>query len=332
VIITIRVLFLVCPLVVAMGACAPVPQLPGAYNGPPRIGGGIFTAADGTRLKLRHWGQENKETKAVVLALHGFNDHSFFFDGLGNYLARRDIISYAYDQRGFGTSEGFGTWFGVGAYSRDALDFLGLLKSRHPNVPIYLLGASMGAAVAMVALDGTRHLNKLGVVGLILSAPAVWGRQSMPWYQRVALWLGAHTVPWMKVSGKGLGIQPSDNIKMLMALGRDPLIIKETRISSVFGLVNLMDAGLEAASNIKTPTLILYGTKDEIIPKRAMRIILGRITGPRRVAIYKEGYHMLLRDLSAATVWEDIMHWILNIGKALPSGADQCELERLLDD
>jgi hypothetical protein len=37
-------------------------------------------------------------------------------------------------------------------------------------------------------------------------------------------------LPGLKVTGRGLGITPSDNLEMLRALGRDPLVIKETRI------------------------------------------------------------------------------------------------------
>ena len=42
----------------------------------------------------------------------------------------------------------------------------------------------------------------------------------------------------------------------------------------------------------------------------------------QRVALYDSGWHMLLRDLQAATVWADIAAWIADPGAALPSGAD----------
>jgi acylglycerol lipase len=322
----IRVAFL--SLVIWIAACAPVPHPPGPSTQTPQISGKTFVAADGTRLPLKSWLPENSlPPVAVILALHGFNDYSNFFDDPGDFLTARGIASYAYDQRGFGAAPNRGTWAGAAAYVRDAADAMHALRRQYPKTPLYLLGSSMGGAVAMVALSASDE--KL-VDGLILAAPAVWGRVTMPWYQRVALWLGAHTVPWMTVTGQGLGIIPSDNYEMLVALGRDPLIIKETRIGTIYGLVNLMDAGLAAAPKLPAPALILYGEKDQIIPKLPTRRMLARVPSGARVALYEGGYHMLLRDLPAATVWKDIAHWITNRHGALPSGADARDIQRLL--
>ena len=53
-----------------------------------------------------------------------------------------------------------------------------------------------------------------------------------------------------------------------------------------------------------------------------------RPVGSRR-AFYKSGYHMLLRDTEAKTLWRDIAAWIDDPTKALPSGADK-KAEELL--
>ena len=149
----------------------------------------------------------------------------------------------------------------------------------------------------------------------------------MPFYQRWALWLSAHTVPWMKVTGRGLGIRPSDNIEMLRALGRDPLVIKETRIDSIYGLVNLMDAALVDSSRLDAESLILVGVNDQVIPAAPTRIMLENLPvpppRPRTVAVYDKGFHMLLRDLQRETVWRDIVAWIADPKEPLPSGADR---------
>ena len=171
------------------------------------------------------------------------------------------------------------------------------------------------------------HATKaLPVNGAILVAPAVWGREAMPWYQRVVLWLAANTVPWQKVSGKGLDITPSDNEEMLRALSKDPLVIKETRIDTIWGLTDLMDMGLEASSRINCPTLLLYGKKDEIVPEKAIRIMISRLPkdagGNIKIALYENGYHMLLRDLQGQKVINDIASWVKNRSSPLPSKAD----------
>jgi len=312
-------------------ACTPMIDAPGPGISAPEISTNAIITKDGTRLALRSWLPETSPPKAIILALHGFNDYSSFFDDPGNFLAQRyALASYAYDQRGFGETLKPGTWAGVNAYVEDAKTAIALLKQRHQGVPIFLLGESMGGAVAMSAMasDAPPVVN-----GTILSSPAVWGRVTMPWYQRFALWLGANTLPWMTLTGQGLNIKPSDNIEMLIELGRDPLIIKETRIGTIYGLVNLMDAGLESAARLKGPTLILYGEKDEIVPKTPTAMMIGELPETekyhQRIALYEGGYHMLLRDLPAATVWKDIAAWISDPTAPLPSKADQRDLSIL---
>ena len=310
-------------------ACTPIVKPRGSNIQAPTLREGEFTAADGITLSLRSWLPKGKPS-AVLLALHGFNDHSNFFEAPGNYLKINGIASYAYDQRGFGRSPNRGSWAGVGAYVKDTADALRALRHRYPETPIFLLGTSMGGAVAIVTIETYKTLP---IDGIILSAPAVWARSTMPWYQRFALWLGANTIPWFTLTGRGLGITPSDNTEMLNKLGRDPLVIKETRIGALYGLVNLMDAAFAIAPLFKKiPLLILYGEKDEIIPKRPTFKVIERLGAMSRTALYKGGYHMLLRDLAAEIVWRDIAHWVQDPTAPLPSGADTRNVRALLGD
>ena len=152
---------------------------------------------------------------------------------------------------------------------------------------------------------------------------AVWGWKSMNIFYKAGLWLGAHIIPWATPSGRGFGIKPSDNRDMLIALSKDPHIIKRTRIDSVYGLVNLMDAAYDSAPDITTPALVLYGDNDELIPKKPTYEMLSRLAAPHRVALYDTGYHMLLRDLDAEPVLTDIAAWIKDREAPLPSGRER---------
>ena len=311
-------------------ACAPIVRPPGEPINRPLLAGDFFHTADGLVLPVKSWRPQKDPPRAVLIALHGFNDYSNFFAAPGTFLATRGIASYAYDQRGFGAAPGHGLWPGIDALIADLKTFSGLVRDRHPGTPIYLLGESMGGAVIMVAIaDG----DAPEADGIILAAPAVWGRVTMPWYQRLALWIGVRLMPGAEVTGQGLKITPSDNIEMLKALGRDPLVIKATRVDAIYGLTNLMDRALELSARLKGPALILYGQKDEIIPRKPTQIMLDRlpaaVSGGPRLAVYEDGFHMLLRDLQAETLWRDIAHWIADPASPLPSGAEKGARKRL---
>lgn len=321
--------------IAGLAACAPQFAPAGAQTEPVVLSESVFNTADGLALPVRRWLPANNMPKAVVLALHGFNDYSRAFDkvpdapGVGPYLAERGIAVYAYDQRGFGKSPNAGLWQGRDAMVGDVKAFIALLRQTYPATPVYLLGESMGGAVAIATLaDAVPGF----VDGAILSAPAVWARSTMPVTYRVALWVGVRIMPGFKPSPRGLGYQASDNIEMLRDNGRDPLFIKQTRIDAVYGLSNLMDEALARAGEVQTRTLYLYGAKDEIIPKLPTQEALTNMSGANRrlqVAFYPEGWHMLLRDKQAATVLRDIVAFIDQPNSPLPSRADDQAILRL---
>jgi acylglycerol lipase len=290
-----------------------------------------FVAADGAVLPLRKWlppgDRGGGEAGAVILALHGFNDYSNAFEGPGETWSREGIATYAYDQRGFGAAPKRGLWPGRAALAADAATATQVLRRLYPRTPIYLLGDSMGGAVAVIAMTGESGTPVPDVDGVVLTAPAVWGRPTMGLLPTFALWAGVRLMPGLTLSGRGLEIKPSDNTAMLRALARDPLVIRETRIDTIYGLVDLMDAALASAPLLDAPMLVAYGAKDEIVPKASVRRFVEALPPEpqrrRRLAWYDDGYHMLLRDLEGPVVAADVASWALAPQAPLPSGADR---------
>jgi acylglycerol lipase len=311
-------------LLTGLGACAPRLMAVGEAIYEPRVdivaASTMAVMPDGARLPLRVF--QAKEPRAIIVALHGFNDYGASFEepGPGPWLAAQGITLYAMDQRGFGRAPGRGLWAGDTRMAEDAATFVRLARERHPGLPVYLLGTSMGGAVAMRSMTLAEPPE---VDGLILVAPAVWGWKAMNDFYGAVLWAAARLAPSYTLTGRGLEIMPSDNIEMLRALGRDPLVIKGTQIGTIYGLVNLMESAYDAASHIRVPVLLLYGAKDEIVPappvdkvRRAMLAAGTEVTN----GCYAEGYHMLLRDLQRETVWRDIASWVEDRTQPLPSG------------
>ena len=326
--------FLCLALLGGLGACAPdfergpLAERPGTPPPPQgaRLEADAIITADQTRLALRRWvPRDAATTKAVIVAVHGFNDYSRAFTIPAEFWVRQGIATYAYDQRGFGANRDAGRWAGARTLCRDLVTAVDLVQRAWPGLPVFLLGESMGGAEVLAVMGG----NCAGVAapkpaGVILVAPAVWGRKTMPVLNRVALFVAARLVPSMRFTGSGFHILASDNIPMLLQLGRDPLFIKATRSDTIFGLVDMMDAGYAAPSVGTGPVLILYGAHDELIPVEPMRDVARRLARApgMRLGYYQHGWHMLLRDLEQGRVAGDVAAWIADPKSALPSGAD----------
>lgn len=308
-------------LLLCVAACAPTVQTRGNSVATPILSEGVAIMDDGSRLPLKIWrARPDMEERAVVIGLHGMNDYSNAFAEPGPWFASRGVTVYAYDQRGFGRTAQPGIWAGADLLTADLRTIVPLVAAVHPGKPIFLLGESMGGAVVLATMGGPKPPV---VSGVILSAPAVWGRSTMNPLYRVALWLVPRIAPGERLTGQGLRVQASDNIPMLVALGRDPLVIKGTRADSVAGLADLMDDGLAAAPRLKVPSLVLYGEKDEIIPKAPVEQMVETLGGPHRVAVYPDGWHMLLRDLEREKVWQDILVWMMDRQAPLPSDSEK---------
>jgi acylglycerol lipase len=277
----------------------------------------VFFTRDGLRLGLRHW--EAVNPRAIIIALHGMNDYSRAFAMPAPRWAERGITVYALDQRGFGRSPDAGRWAGADLMRQDLYDIVDVLRVRSPELPIFVLGESMGGAVVMSALQEGPRPN---ADGYILVAPAVWGWSALPLTHRAALWLAANIFPSWTVTGGGLEITPSDNIEMLRENGRDPLFVKATRTDSVYGLVDLMDEAYRAGGALTDASILfVYGGRDEIIPNEATEAVLQSVPDSVDVMRYPEGYHMILRDLAAASRWDDVATWLTNETQQRVAGA-----------
>ena len=276
-----------------------------------------FNLPDGSALAARVW--SHAKPQHIVLGVHGFNDYSKSFEPLARHLVTElQATVYAYDHRGFGANPRAGVWPGSDALVDDLRRIAAQLRERHPDLPLTVIGESMGGAVLLVAAT---EAPGLAADQLVLKAPAVWGAQSMPLYQRLGLYTLNRIAPDMTFTGRGLsslGIRPTDDPEVSRDLSRDPLVIKATRVSSLAGVTELMGRAQSQANLPPQRTLLLYGLRDKIIQPQPVCDWLTNLNSTASVAlkadviVYKEGWHMLTRQLRAREPLEDIAHWLQN--------------------
>jgi acylglycerol lipase len=307
---------------VMLAACSPTVIPAGSTVTSPQLTDKAFVAADGTQLPLAIWPARNGPPKAVLLGLHGFGDYRDAFEEPAKVWAKDGFATYAYDQRGFGASPTRGRWPGTDTLVEDALAVAALVRARHSGVPFYVIGESMGGALALVVTD-----RGLEADGLVLSAPALRGRVVLGKVASAGLWFFGHTIPWMPAGPTSIDFRPTDNPKTIEKLQKDPLMLHQPRFDMGYGLVELMDAGYDAARRVNLPYLMLHGMGDRLVPTDTVRAAL-EIMPPRpdsKLAFYDKGYHLLMRDKQGPVVAADIAAWIDNHEAALPSGADAAQ-------
>ncbi|MEO9189357.1 MAG: alpha/beta fold hydrolase [Acetobacteraceae bacterium] len=278
---------------------------------------GAFVMEDGTKLDYRLW-RPVGEPRAVILALHGMNDSRDAWEVPGPAFAADGIEIISPDQRGFGATAARGYWPGTATLIADARAMVGLVRAAHPESKLYVMGESMGGAVAICLAASA---DPPPIDGTILVSPAIWGRKEMNIFERASLWLMDRTLPGLRLTGSIVKVTASDNRAAIRRLSTDPLTLHATRVDAIKGLVDLMDTALADAPRMRGPTLFLYGGKDDLIPKRAAAAAWERLPMGARTAFYPDAYHLMLRDLARATPIGDVIAWIDDPAAPLPSGA-----------
>jgi alpha-beta hydrolase superfamily lysophospholipase len=305
-----------------LGACV-VPRMQKPVDRPqePRLEQDRVVLPDGATLPLTIW-DSPAPPRAVILAVHGLNDHAASFGETAEYLAELGFATYAFDQRGFGATDQKGIWAGGDVMADDVWQVAQLVRRRHPGTPLYALGESMGSALLLRALG--RH-PRGWIDAAVLMAPAVWNRRDMPWYARAALTVMAHTWRSLEFSARSLDRSPTNDPAALQRLREDPLVIHKTRADALWGIANLMDAVTDVPARLEVPLLILYGGHDEIVPPIAICSWLASLdaSAPWQYAFYPDGWHLLTRDLNADTVRADLAAWLASPGVALTHEVDK---------
>ncbi len=132
--------------------------------------------ADGTTIHVHEWAPAGAP-RGIVQLSHGMGEHAARYAHLAQTLAAAGFAVYADDHRGHGHSIagapgdlGKGGWNGL---VDDMVQLSGLIRDRHPALPLVLVGHSLGSFasqqyildhsgdIAGVALSGTTALDAL---------------------------------------------------------------------------------------------------------------------------------------------------------------------------
>jgi len=131
-----------------------------------------YKSADGTQIVAYKWEPEDdRGPLAAVQLTHGMGEHAQRYDHVARALNEDRFVVYAQDHRGHGASADPETYGDLGEGGWNALvDDIGLLSAKiradHPDLPLILLGHSMGSyAVQQYLLDHSADVDGVVLTG-----------------------------------------------------------------------------------------------------------------------------------------------------------------------
>jgi acylglycerol lipase len=259
-------------------------------------------AADGAELLVRHWVAAG-EPWAFVLLVHGIAEHSGRYEHVGTQLAAAGLDITAYDQRGFGASDGRRAYVDSWGIVHDDLEGqLSAVQARAGDRPVVIYGHSLGGLLALGYVLTDRPKPDL----LVLSAPAI--EAEVPAWKRAMARTLSRVAPNTEIKNALDGQDLSGDPAVASAYFADPLNCHTT--TTRFAAIALAEQSrvLAVVGGLSVPTLVIHGGADRIVPTASSER-LASIPGVTR-RVYPDHRHELHNEVDGPAILDDVLAWL----------------------
>jgi acylglycerol lipase len=267
---------------------------------------GRLNGVRGVELYWQGWLPTGPPT-GVVLLCHGLGEHSGRYGNVVDALVPDGWAVYGLDHRGHGLSGGrrahldrYDDWLS------DYDTFRRHVTARHPGLPVFLLGHSMGGQIALAyALDHQDDLQ-----GLVLSAPAL-ASNAVPKAAVPVLMALAKVAPRIRPAGID-GTKVSKDPAVVAAYQADPLVHQgnptlglSSALFSQFGVLP------ERARGLRLPLLLQHGTLDVLTDPAGTRALEAASGSPDQTVRWYEGlWHEIYNEPERDKPLSDLRDWL----------------------
>ncbi len=271
--------------------------------------------ADGEKIRLGLFIPE-KQPKGVIQLIHGFGEYIGHYLTVIDYFVSENFACVMHDQRGHGilaaeSPKKRGVAENYQKFLDDALEVREIITQRFPNLPIYLMGHSMGGNI---------------ILNLLLKEP-----KNQQFYQKAIVespWLDLAESPakviqiLAKIGGK---ISPKLKVHTglkLEAIAHDAELVKQVTKDGIYHdilslrlFTQIKEAGefaQENATALKIPTLLFCAERDGICSAPVIRNFAENVGDNLKFVEISDGYHALHLDTQAQQVLAQMRDFLEN--------------------
>jgi alpha-beta hydrolase superfamily lysophospholipase len=292
-------------------------------------------ASDHTRLYVNAW-MPLTSPRAVVMLSHGMAEHSGRYARLGAALTDAGFALYAHDQRGHGRTAANGV---LGHYADrdgwntvvgDLASLSASIGQRHPGVPVFLLGHSMGSYIAQAYL---LH-HSASVQGAVLSGSnfqPVSLYRSAAVIARLERWRQGATgrsaiIEFLSFGSFNKAFKPvrtpfdwlSRDQREVDKYVNDPLCgfrcTNQFWLDMLGGLQQISKKSNLAQIDKSLPILIIGGECDPVSEGKRLKDLAGALTDTDHALVtlklYPQARHEILNETNREEVTHDLLAWL----------------------
>lgn len=244
-------------------------------------------------LPLYTWHLPGTAPKAVIVTIHGVTLHGAVFDKVASELARSGYFVVSPDLRGFGRwylgNDRFLNDGGVSFYKSraDLIRLVAKLKAIYPALPIFCVGESLGANLALWLASACPPY----VSGVVVSSPCVKRKLD------ICSPMVVDTIKAFADHKHQFSTEPyakrylSEDPRITESYLADPLIRKTMSVYESFQSLHAARSTLWFLDQIPAhiPVLVLEGTRDRMFDPKQIDPLLRKIPVKDKSVVWLKG-------------------------------------------
>ncbi len=268
---------------------------------------GAWKSCDGNDYFVRSWEAENPWARCLIV--HGLGEHSGRYQSLAEYINQSGISVVAFDQQGHGKDRRpRGCIDSYDSLLHDISVVLNWTKSTTPNLPIVLLGHSMGGNLVLNhALRIGSNADARNCAAVISSSPMIHAQNApgpvFEFIARIAMKIAPNFQLRSRVFPERLMSDPAEQ----EAWRQDEVF--HTRLSLRLGAA-LIDTGrwaLDNAERLKMPVLLTHGDDDALTKPEASQEFARRASEYCEFKLWQNYLHDPFRCVGKEAI---VDHWV----------------------
>ncbi|XP_020587851.1 uncharacterized protein LOC110029764 [Phalaenopsis equestris] len=262
-------------------------------------------------LFCRSWVPATGNMKAILLIIHGLNEHSGRYAHFASQLTSCGFGVFAMDWIGHGGSDGLHGYVpSLDWVVADTELFLEKIREENPGVPCFLFGHSTGGAVVLKAALLSQMVAALE--GIILTSPAL---RVKPAHALIGAMAPIFSLVLPKYQFKGAnkkGIPVSRDPAAMLAKYSDPLVYTgPIRIRTGHEILRISAHLMQHISAVTIPFFVLHGTADRVTDPLASQDLYNQSASKHKhIKLYQGLLHDLLFEPERDEIGADIIEWM----------------------
>ena len=262
--------------------------------------GEMISSFDGTKLYLNKEAVESP--KAALVIVHGLCEYQGRYDYLADIFHKAGISTYRFDHRGHGRSQGERTYYNdFNELLDDTNVVVDMAIAENPNIPVFLMGHSMGGFT--VSLYGVKYPDKR-LRGIVTSGALTHDNGKL--IAGTPEGLDPHTKLPNELGGGVCSVE-----EVVDWYGKDPYNTN----TFTTGLCYALNAGVkwfsEKEKEFNYPVLMLHGEKDGLVSVTDTYDFFAHVASKdKQMKIYGNLLHEIFNEYCKDEVIGDALSWI----------------------